>query len=68
MPVKQYQLKELRDLKAFIETKYRPRLDDLIMLYKDRKIPTYATAFKIAKGLAGNTGAPKAAVNMMEKY
>ena len=68
MPVKQYQLKELRDFKTFIKTEYRPRLDDLISLYKDRKIPTYATAFKIAKGLAGNTGAPKAAVKMMEKY
>ena len=68
MPVKQYQLKELRDFKTFTETKYRPRLDDLITLYKERKIANYATAFKIAKGLAWNTGAPKAAVKMMEKY
>ena len=68
MPVKQYQIKELRDFKTFIETKNRFHLDDLITLYKDRKIPTYATAFKIAKGLAGNTGAPKAAIKMMEKY
>ena len=68
MPVKQYQIKELRDFKTFIETKNRFHLDDLITLYKDRKIPTYATAFKIAKGLAGNTGAPKAAIKLMEKY
>ena len=68
MPVKQYQLKELRDFKTFVETKYRPNLDDLISLYRDRKIPAYATASKIAKSLAGITVAPKAAVKMMEKY
>ena len=68
MPVKQYQIKELRDCKTFIETKNRFHLDDLITLYKDRKIAKYATAFKIAKSLAGNTGAPKAAIKLMEKY
>ena len=55
-------------ISKLVETKYRPNLDDLISLYRDRKIPTYATVFKIAKGLAGNTGAPKAAVKMMKKY
>ena len=68
MPVKRYQIKELRDFKTFIETKNRFHLDDLIILYKDRKKANYATAFKIAKGLAGNTGAPKAAIKLMEKY
>ena len=68
MPVKRNQIKELRDFKTFIETKNRFHLDDLITLYKERKIANYATAFKIAKGLAGNTGAPKAAIKMMEKY
>ena len=67
MPVKQYQIKELCDLKTFIETKNRFHLDDLITLYKDRKIANYATALKIAKGLAGNTGAPKAAIKLMDK-
>ena len=64
MPVKQYQLKELRDFKTFIETKNRFHLDDLITLFKDRKIANYATAIKIA---AGSTGAPKAAIKLMEK-
>jgi len=54
VPVKLYQLKELRDFKTSIETKHWFHLDDLITLYKDRKIASYATAFKIAKGLAGN--------------
>ena len=67
MPVKQYQLKELRDFKVFVETKYKPKLDELISLYIRRKIPTHAAAFKIAKGVAGNTGAPKAAIKSMEK-
>ena len=68
MPVKQYQIKELRNFKTFIETKNRFHLDDLISLYQRRKITNYATAFKIAKGLAGNTGSPKAAFKLMEKY
>lgn len=68
MPVKQYQLKELRDFKTFIATRHRPRLDDLITLYKERKITNYTTAFKIAKGLAGNSGSPNAAIRLMEKY
>jgi len=67
MPVKQYQLKELRDLKP-LETKYRSKLDDVINLYMQRKIPQYSTAFKLARGLAGNTGAPKAAIKNIEKY
>ena len=68
MPVKQYQIKELRDFRTFIETKNRFHHDDLVTLYKDRKIANYATAFKIAKGLAGNTGAPKAAIKLIDKY
>ena len=68
MPVKQYQLKELKDLKAFVETKYRSKVDDLVDLYQQRKIVNYSTAFRLAKGLAGNTGAPKAAIKSIEKY
>ena len=59
MPVKQYQLKELKDLKAFVETKYRPKFDDLVNLYQQRKIVNYSTAFTLAKALAGNTEHPR---------
>jgi len=68
MPVKQYQIKELKDLKPFIETRYRPKLEEVINLYSERKIVNYSTAFKLARGLAGNTGAPKAAIKVIDKY
>ena len=68
MPVKQYQISELRDYKTFIDTKHRQRLDDLITLYRERKIPTHALATKIAKNLAGINGTPKTAIKLMEKY
>ena len=67
MPVKQYQLKEFRDFGTFLETKYRPRLDEFITEDKARNIANYITAFEIVKGLAASTGAPKAAIKLMEK-
>ena len=67
MPVTQYRIKEPRDLKCFTQTKYRPKLDDLIRLYKDRKIANCASAFMIAKNHAGNTVSSQAAVKIMEK-
>jgi len=68
MPVKQYQITFLRSLKFFTLPKHRPKLDDLIRLYTERKIANYSTALKIAKNLSGNTGAPKVAIQMLEKY
>jgi hypothetical protein len=68
MPVKQYQIKELRSFKVFVEPKYKQYLDDLVKLYQERKIPTYPTAYKIAKGLSRHTGTPMAAVRLMQKY
>ena len=65
MVVKLYQLKTLSALKAEAKPANRPRIDEVIALYKERKIAQFATAVRIAGQLAGATTAVQAGMKAL---
>jgi len=65
MVVKLYQLKTLSAIKGEAKPENRPRIDEVIKLYKDRKIAQFATAVRIAGQLAGGTNAVQAGMKAL---
>jgi len=60
-------LQELSFFKNVAHQKYKPYVDELVSLFKERKIANFSTALKIAGQLIGPGKAPSAGINALEK-
>jgi hypothetical protein len=67
MPVKKYVIENLKVYKEFAKKENRSKIDELIKLYQEQKVPQ-PTAYKIAKKLAGTKAQVPSGLNLLDAY